>query len=178
MRVLTLLLCSLGALAATRVPGFAQETGAPVYFPGTNSYYQLRVEDTPVYWLVARKNAASQSLKGVRGRLAVIQDPDLHKFIKKKFKSRRAIWIGLRYWCGTRSLQWVTGEKHSPGMFNPWARQWFRTARTMCGSGTATKTGSFMPVYYLPHGDGFLWQASGPAKGFKSYLVEYPTGAP
>lgn len=157
----------------------AQKLNEPIYHPGTKSYFELRNDNGTDYigdrWQSAREKAAGLSYRGTRGRLAVIKSEETHLFLRRNFNLVEEAWIGLRYWCAFRKLQWVTGELHTRQDFNVWAGQWFRDANTKCGAGTATSPQSFMPVYYLPHN--FRWQASGPAKKFAYYFVEYPTGA-
>ena len=155
----------------------AQSIGKPVYDPDSKSYFELRNDNADGVWPKARQLAESKIYKGIQGRLAVVKSVRTHNFLRKNFKLENFTWIGLRYWCKFRKLQWVTGEIHKAGEFSPWAMKWFRTATTVCGTGTATGDGAFMPVYYSPADSdrGFTWQASGPGKGFEFYLVEYPT---
>jgi len=143
----------------------------PIYNPHTKSYFELRVDlPWPPRWSTARKFARTRIFKGVRGRLAVIKDVETHSFLKANFEPKEEVWIGLRFFCGVRKLVWVTGEEHPRTAFKVWARRWWRS-NYKCSTGF-----QFMPIYYQKASKGFKWQASGPAKYFVSYLVEYPTG--
>jgi hypothetical protein len=91
-----------------------------------------------------------------------------------------AAWIGLRYVCQTRTLQWVSGESHPATGFKAWDAKW---DQSVPGAG-CLKTGRgwgerpWMPVAYSPVGQGFRWFAMGGAKEYAYYFVEYPTGKP
>lgn len=165
----------------------AQDFKEPVYDPVSKSYFELRNDNggaprKPASWGTARLNASKHMYKGRRGRLAVVKTQATHEFLRRNFpfifgNRPTGAWIGLRYWCKFRRLQWVTGEFFEPGSFGPWAPQWYRVKHTSCsqrGSGAAIK--GYMPVYYLPTDRGFQWQASGPLKHFTMYIIEYPAG--
>lgn len=163
-----------GRLRATLV---AEGPSPPIYDPASKSYFELHQTDVGLggkNWAEARALAAGLFFRGVRGRLAIVKSQATHDFLRNHFDLKTEAWIGLRYWCSFRKLQWVDGEMHSRQGFNPWDRQWYRNADTRCGRGTATGPMAFMPVYYTP--GGFRWQASGPVKKFYDYFVEYPTG--
>ena len=163
-------------IGLSSVAVIAAEIGQPVYDPVSKSYFELRDDNKRSYWVFAQQLAASKFHKGVRGRLAVVRNAHVHDFLRRNFQIDTWAWIGLRYWCKYRKLQWVTGEIHDRGEFSAWAQQWYRNADTSCGRGTATGPTAFMPVYYNPanSGYGFTWQAAGPKKGFHYYFVEYP----
>ena len=148
---------------------------SPVYNPHTKSYFELRKDNQKGYWVDANNKAKTLSYKGVRGRLAVVEGQDTHSFLQRHFKLDVETWIGLQYWCSFRKLLWVTGEVHDRSAFSPWAANWNRPGIAACED-AGTRVSGFMPVYYLPHSQGFRWQAVGSAKGFDRYLVEYPTG--
>jgi hypothetical protein len=80
-------------------------------------------------------------------------------------------WIGLRYWCPTRSLSWVTGEELQNKTLAPWAQPWNRDQHTC-----STANFPFMGVYY--YRDQGRWQAVGPAKRFPYLFVEFPAPKP
>ena len=152
----------------------------PVYNPATKSYFQLFNDNAGANkggrWDRAMKRAARKSYKGVRGRLAVVDSAEVHSFLQTEFalplqKIKEGIWIGLRYWCSVRRLQWVSGDMHPPTAFKRWDRNWARNSRANCQGG-----GGYLPVYYTG-GKRFRWQATLSAKFFKWYFVEFPTGA-
>ena len=145
----------------------------PIYNPGTKSYFELRVDlPNPPQWGTAVRYARTKIFKGVRGRLAVVKDLQTHSFLKANFELREEAWIGLRYFCSFRKLVWADGTEQPRTAFRMWAKKWYRTD-VRCGKQRI----QFMPIYYMPTNKGFKWQASGPAKYFVSYFVEYPTGA-
>lgn len=161
--------------------GLAAEAGSPpIYNPATESYFQLLTLNTQKKrWLDAREAAASKFFKGTRGRLAVVDRPETHEFVLENFEFKSPIWIGLRYWCGFRMLEWTGQRPYSPsepGRFHAWHPQWYRNDQSICAP-SRQGTNNFMPVYYQPLGNrNARWQASGPAKFFSLYLVEFPTG--
>ena len=144
----------------------------PIYNPHTKSYFELRVDlPDPPNWQTAVRYARTRKFKGVRGRLAQVKDLNTHSFLQANFEIREEAWIGLRYFCSFRKLVWADGEEQPRKAFKMWAKRWHRT-KIKCGSQNI----SYMPIYYLPATKGFRWQASGPAKYFVSYFVEYQTG--
>jgi len=78
-------------------------TSPPVYNPATKSYFQLVENQYHSYvWDKAQAEARTKIYKGVAGRLAVVDSPETHEFLVDHFDlrdPRKAIWIGLRYWC-------------------------------------------------------------------------------
>lgn len=150
----------------------AQELDQPIYNPATKSYFAL--VEKPSYlkymqWGVARDEASKKRYQGVRGRLAVINSQETHDFLRHHFRLSSETWIGLTYWCKFRKLQWVNGELHPRNEFEVWERPWYRNQHITCGN----QRMAYMGVYYLPE---FVWQASGIAKSFNYYFIEYPTG--
>jgi hypothetical protein len=175
-----LLWCATATAQARQMPQLwplpvAAEPNLPIYNPASKSYFELRDDNAPPgTWEKARGLAARLSYKGARGRLAVVDSEATHLFLRRNFTIKEETWIGLRYWCAFRKLQWVTGKLHSREGFNIWANQWYRLEETMCGQGVTIGPRAYMPVYYLPRG--FRWQACGASKWFTHYFVEYPTG--
>lgn len=154
----------------------------PIYNPASKSYFQLFNDNIhPGNWNAARARAAKHAYKGVRGRLAVVDRPETHEFLLRTFKLTQrgvAVWIGLRYWCDARLLQWEDGspfEPSSPQAFRLWHAEWSRSDVDACGFARSAKVG-FAPVYYRTVGGLTRWQAVGAAKYFSYYLVEFPTG--
>ncbi|MCG8355518.1 MAG: C-type lectin domain-containing protein [Kiloniellales bacterium] len=176
--VLTLLglACFVGSPVVT-----AREAAAePVYDSHSGSYYDLKVAPQlcgtgrcAIQWRGARKEATKHVYKGIQGRLAIIHSKHVHELLARHFKLNKPFlspaWIGLRYWCLNRKLEWVNGSvlKKVRGNFMAWDRPWFRNENVRCGRGA----GVYMPVAYLPS---YRWQASGRNKGHFYYFVEYP----
>lgn len=156
----------------------------PIYNPASKSYFQLFDDNVyPGNWNAARARAATHAYKGVRGRLAVVDKPETHAFLLQTFKLTQrkvAVWIGLRYWCDARLLQWEDGspfEPSEPEAFRLWHADWSRSDADACSFTRSAKVG-FAPVYYRTIGALTRWQAVGAAKYFSYYLVEFPTGGP
>lgn len=176
--LLTLALVFVG-VPACWAQGIA--TSAPVYNPATKSYFQLIENNRHSYvWDKAQAEAQTKVYKGVAGRLAVIDSPETHKFLVDHFDlrdPRKAIWIGLRYWCKLHMLQWEGARPYSPSdvdRFSFWHNPWSRGGSS-CTEFRSTRVG-YMPVYYVTVGSSTRWQATTASKGFHHYLVEYPTG--
>lgn len=158
---------------------------SPVYNPASKSYFQLFSDNThPGTWVAARERAHSKFFKGVRGRLAQVRSAETHEFLIRTFhlnNPRLDVWIGLRYWCRLRMLQWEDERPFSPSdpeQFRIWHDPWERDANEPGGSCgmTGSRQQGFAPVYYRTLSGITLWQAVGAAKFFDYYLVEFPTG--
>lgn len=166
-----------GAAAASSAPGPSgrdKSLAGPIYNPATNSYFQLfehpGAQTSHFYtWASANGRAATKVYKGKRGRLAVIRDPKDLEFVRANFSLPGATWIGLRFYCKYRKLLWSDGKMQGPkaqGMWHP--KSWHRTAVRCASRG-------YMPIYLSGNDSaGIYWQASGPAKGFQTFLVEFP----
>ena len=115
-------------MAGTTALSAAKPGDPPIYNPASQSYFQLLAQTTVKQtWRDARKAALSKTFKGVRGRLAVIDRPETHQFILRNFEVKKPMWIGLRYWCGFRMLEWNGLRPYSPGdpgRFQAWPPQW------------------------------------------------------
>jgi len=170
---LLLALCVAGTQAKAAGVG-----DPPVYNPASKSYFQL-VKTTGKHgnWPESLEQARGLTYKGVPGRLAVIDKPETHEFVLRNFDVSDPIWIGLRYWCEFRLLEWVGLRPFSPGdadRFQMWHPQWSRNNQ-FCPP-NATGPGAFLGVYYQPISKtAALWQAVRTGKGFGRLLVEYPT---
>jgi hypothetical protein len=172
--VVLLLLClRTGAAWAASGPG-----DAPVYNPATKSYFQM-LKNTGGTWPAAFDQARSLVFKGVLGRLAVIDSAETHEFVMRNFDVSDPMWIGLRYWCEFRMLEWVGLRPFSPSdpdRFRAWHPQWQRGEK-VCAQ-NARGPGAYAVVYYQPvGGQSALWQVVSNGKGFERLLVEYPTGS-
>ena len=160
-----------------------ESQGKPVYNPQTKSYFELRNDlfGNNHGWTNAKQAAEKLQFKGVRGRLAVVDSLQTHQFLVKNFNLEAETWIGLRFWCKYKKLQWVNGKIHPRDAFNHWDPRWYRYYGSsdpnlqFCRTSGTIESG-YMPVYYLPAEKGYRWQAVGSAKGFRHYLVEFPTG--
>lgn len=174
------------ATAFAGLTGFASAAVAappanigPILDPVSKSYFELRVDNSAggkkARWDTAHVRAASAYHEGRRGRLAVIKDQRTMEFIRQNFKFKVETWIGLRFFCQFRKLIWVTGELHPLRERGLWHRQWYRNSRQRCVSQTSEP---YMPVYLTEAASGpATWQATGSAKHFPYYLVEYPAPA-
>ena len=154
----------------------------PVYNPASKSYFQLFTDNEhPGNWDAARARAGQKVYKGVRGRLAVVDSPETHEFLLRAFdldQRQLSVWIGLRYWCSLRLLQWEEGRPFSPSdpdQFRLWHAEWSRSDENACSFSRSARVG-FAPVYYRTISGLTRWQAVGAAKYFSFYLVEFPTG--
>ena len=179
-------LLGAGALLLSLCLGAGQAWAAagpndpPIYNPASKSYFQILTHTSrKENWIFAHRTALSRFYKGARGRLAVIDRPETHQFILQNFDLKFPLWIGLRYWCSFRMLQWNGLRPYSPsdsGHFQAWHPQWYRNPQSICSPDLSGEK-AYMPFYYEPLGRrNARWQASGPGKGFVRFLVEYPTG--
>jgi len=143
------------------------------YHTQSDTYFQL-VKDVVIKtytgkWPYAVMKAKRMEYKARRGRLAVIDTEELHRWVTNTFDfEKRKVWIGLRYWCRARMLAWANGDTHSSNAFGAWNAVWYRDSRSQCEKGQI----QYMGVYY--DGNTYRWRATGPAKEFPYYLVEYP----
>lgn len=121
-----------------------------------------------VRWVEAESAARRFTHRDRRGRLAVIPNMEVHACVSDKLmpQSREEAWIGLRYWCRYRTLQWATGDVRPHSKPSPWAVQWSRygTCQT-----------AYAGVYYTTGSK--RWQAVESKKRFRYLIVEYPPAA-
>ena len=157
--------------------------GEPVYSSASSSYFELRDDKKNVLWSEAQEAAERLVYKGARGRLAIVKGAKVHQFLNRNFPLLEETWIGLRFWCKFKKLQWIDGKIHPRDGFNYWDPRWYRyygsnePGQQWCQSNGSVRSG-YMPVYYLPSEKGYRWQAVDASKVFNFYLVEYPTGKP
>jgi hypothetical protein len=123
-------------------------------------------------WKEADAAARRRTYKGNTGRLASIDSAELHEFVMEKLQPDEWTWIGLRYFCKLRKLQWSSGKSLDRGAFQAWHSQWDQSAGAGCvkGGGEA----DWMPVVYSPMKEGLRWVAKGALKKYYAYIVEYP----
>lgn len=154
----------------------------PVYFPERKAYFEL-VRIPPGYsnrgpgapaanWQNTRKLAAQRVYRGLRGRLAVVDSPELSAFLRKTFDPRGNAWIGLRYFCQLGRLVWVNGRSHPASGYKNWADPW--QEEFACRGAQTT----YAPIYVAPPPEGFVWRAQGSSKEQRFYFVEYPQDQP
>lgn len=154
----------------------------PILYPGNGSYFQL-IEDTRrgpngVTWQNARDFAAARTdVPGRRSRLAIINDAELYSWILQTFDLRSlsyqgATWIGFRHWCAFRKLTDSEGKDYASGAFAAWDEPWYRNDGIRCET-IGARSMPYMGVY-IAGNTTQRWQATGLAKAFPFYLVEYP----
>jgi hypothetical protein len=195
-------LAILGCCCGTSASAASLLWNTPVYNPESKSYFELFTPSKQlteiehglgVYglsWGVAKGLAEKQTFKGVRGRLAVVDTRQIHEFLKEKFHPTIAVWIGLRYWCKFKKLQWVTGKVFDRQKdFAAWGGMWnqngihnyYRLGQTAaaddCSPIFAGRL-NYLGVHYWPMSEGFLWNANGYSKHFAALFIEFPTGKP
>lgn len=178
--VITLVvLVGLGYMAALSSVAAEEVENTPIYNSETKSYFEyipytlVRCHCT---WVEAYRAAQRLEYKGVRGRLAVIKSVDVHEFLMHKFQPKDFTWIGLRYLCPTRELQWVTGDLMTPGSFSAWNVPWNLTGSWACAKDY--NKAQILGVAYLPIANGFRWGAREAHKYYGHLFVEFPTGQP
>jgi len=171
-------------------PGHAQQLHDKiVYNPGTKSYFEVkdiasvrflmaRADIKVAEWRDADKIAEKLTYKDTHGRLAVVKDLETHDFILKNFLPYDDAWIGLRYWCATKRLQFNDGTFWQPGGFHAWAETWNQGGALSCMEWNTYGIPQYMPVAYNPVSEGFRWIAKEWHKGYALMIVEYPTGHP
>lgn len=153
----------------------------PIYDPASKSYFELvkltHAEAPKHYtpamnWAEAQAYASKRVFKGVPGRLAIIGSADTHSFILINLRPSDYTWIGLRYFCNQRKLEWSNGQVFRTNAFKAWDTAWDQSA------GVACKERGYMPVAYTSAKNGFRWVAKGGMKAYSDLLIEYPTGGP
>ena len=155
-----------------------QQVGIPVYDPDSKRYFALMHWDghygTNV-WEKTAEAASSQVYKDVRGRLAIVDSLEVHEFLLKTFRPGRYqfIWIGLRYLCNAKKLEWSNGKLWQPGSFQIWDANWKQDIYACSNPGDPN---DYAPVAYSA--EMHSWIAKGLHKGYDWYFVEFPTGHP
>jgi len=167
------------------VPGVADHDGilydTPVYNEASKRYFALvwARNANDIYrgatWATANADARAHAYKGIHGRLAIVDALEIHQFLQHTFHPPCEAWIGLRYWCTPRTLEWSNGQAWKSGSFQAWDRNW-RQDPFACRSGE--KGNDFMPVAYSSAPNGFRWIGKGKGKEYFAYFIEYPTGQP
>ncbi|VAV93170.1 hypothetical protein MNBD_ALPHA02-1257 [hydrothermal vent metagenome] len=149
-------------------------SAGPYYNPASKSYFELvKMQKKPgmgTTWRTAKALVGKRFFKNTRGRLAIIKDINTHQFLLQNFSAKN-YWIGLQYFCNTQTLKWVDGTDATRSKFTVWDTDWSNT-NIRCANM------DYMPVHYTTATGtkALRWRASGPNKGYRMYLVEYPTG--
>ena len=168
----------------TAVPALAAQPsvyGKPIYDPASQSYIELvkltKADESKQYvpsmnWQSAQEYASRRNFKGVKGRLAIIKDGETHSLIMRNLRPTEYTWIGLRYFCSQKKLQWTDGSVHLKTDFSSWHSNWDQSAGVGCNEL------GYMPVAYNGMADGFRWVAKGGLKLYTDLLIQYPTGQP
>lgn len=157
----------------------------PLFDPSSGSYFLLHrftKAESPddvfhaLNFAQSMRAASGRAHKGVPGRMAVVKTAETHQFILINLRPPEHTWIGLRYFCKLRQLQWVNGEVHPKGAFSPWAAKWDQADTASCvrGGGEA----DWMPVAYEGVHAGARWVAKGAKKRYSYVIIEFPTGKP
>lgn len=175
------LLCSVGAGPRAG----ADEVVGPFYEEKSKSYFELRRMPDRIRapdrhgfpWTQANDYVRRLQYQGIRGRLAVIDSPEKHRFIEAQLLSNAdtwtdGIWIGLRIFCGGMQQLWTDGHIQRRTDFSVWHRQWYSGEAVKCG---INKSRGYMPVAYTKGEKTFRWLAVGTQKGYNWMIVEYPT---
>ncbi|MEX2481062.1 MAG: C-type lectin domain-containing protein [Gammaproteobacteria bacterium] len=154
----------------------------PVYVEETKSYFTLVTVGNAAMpglsWHNAYLRARTLTHNGVPGRLAIIPSRSVNDFLRDSFRPKRAVWIGLQYYCHLQKLVWVDGKELSRFEYQNWGPRWNIDGgspnalhSSQCESGTA----AYNPVHYWSVKSGFYWNANGKAKHFADMFVEFPT---
>ena len=176
-------LLMIAALLVAPLSADAATYGKIVYHPASKRSFELvkvsRAESKsyiPEFnWQEADAAARVRVHKGAKGRLAVVDSPEIHSFLLENFQPDNYTFIGLRYFCKLRKLMWSSGKSLDRGQFQAWHANWDQSDGAGCvkGGGEA----DWMPVAYTPVGEGFRWIAKGARKKYYAYIVEYPDAA-
>jgi len=154
-----------------------QLIGTPVYDPEAKRYFALmhtaQGAQSLTMWESVAEQARRQSYKGVSGRLAIVDSAEIHGFLLRTFRPNpvQDIWIGLRYLCRAKKLEWSDGKLWQPGSFQNWDANWNQDPYTCSDKNNPN---DWAPVVYQ---QGMRsWVVKGNHKGYHWYFIEYPTG--
>jgi hypothetical protein len=181
--IVVALLTAASGIACAAAPPEAppgQLINVPVYDPESKRYFALMHVDSPIewdsQWDKVNQHARTQVFKGIRGRLAIVDSLEVHEFLLRTFRPNhyQPIWIGLRYLCRSKKLEWSDGRMWQPGSFQFWDSAGWNQDVFTCNS--KDDPNDWAPIAYSPEMHG--WIAKGRGKGFYWYFIEYPTGQP
>jgi len=156
-----------------------QVIGIPVYDPESKRYFALmHAEAGPqalTMWGSVAEQARRQVYKGVRGRLAIVDSVEVHSFLLRTFRPNnyQYVWIGMRYLCRAKKLEYSDGRMWQPNSFQMWDAKWNQDVYT-CND--KNNPNDWAPVAYTP--EMHSWIVKGNTKGYPWYFIEYPTGQP
>lgn len=170
-------ICLVSAAMAQEAPPSAL-IGTPVYDPQAKRYFEvvrLGVGEHST-WTGSARDVGTLVYEGVHGRLAIIDSLEVHEFLLRTFHLGiyNPAWIGLRYLCSKKQLQWVDGRLWKPGEFQAWNTP-FTQDPFFCSG--VNDPSDWAGVHYTPPPN-FMWMATGSGKGFEFAIVEFPTGKP
>jgi hypothetical protein len=150
----------------------------PAYDPVSKRYFELVSLEAAGdgTWLKTEKFAEDQFFMGVHGRLAIVDSIEIHEFLLRTFRPNYSqwIWIGLRYLCRQRQLQWSDGSLWKVGSFEAWDTNWKQDIYFCAGTDDPN---DWAPVAYAPTPN-FRWIGKGRGKGYEWAFIEFPTGHP
>lgn len=153
-----------------------------VYNSHSKSYFEMKRGTIVSKFQTARAYARSQSFKGVRGRLAVIDSKETQQFISRIFQPYTETWIGLRLTCRPRRLIWITGKEIDRAKdYTNWGAQWHYERKYLPCKGSSRTGGDrfnslFAGIALYPFRGVIRWWAIAPGHGVRRALIEYPTG--
>ena len=122
--------------------------GVPVYDPAAKRYFALMpsAKGSDGKWATEHADAEAHVYKGVRGRLAVVDTLEVHEFLLRHFHMPGPTWIGLRYLCRARKLEWSNGTLFKPGSFEAWDKNW---KQDVFACSDTNNPNDWAPVAYL-----------------------------
>lgn len=156
-----------------------QKLGIPVYDPESKRYFAFMKSENAVpaqtMWNSVAAQARRQVYKGVQGRLAIVDSLEVHNFLLRTFRPNQYqyVWIGMRYLCRAKKLEWSDGKLWQPGSFQIWDEKWNQDVYTCADKGNPN---DWAPVAYTP--SMHSWIVKGNTKGYDYYFMEFPTGQP
>ena len=158
-----------------------------VYFPETDSYYELvslssqypgRFGRNATGWQEVNRLAVQRVRKSRRGRLAIVSSKKVHDFLRKTFRPEKPAWIGLRFFCKYNTAMWVNGQRIKPGDFRAWANPWNLAEKHYSPTSphriSCANWNPVLPVHYWGIPEGFLWNGNVYTVHWSTFFVEYP----
>ncbi|MCP5382864.1 MAG: hypothetical protein H6912_10920 [Kordiimonadaceae bacterium] len=141
-------------------------TAGPYYSSTTKSYFEL-IRNNGQTWDEAQALASTHKFKNTSGRLAVIDRPEVHRFLVGKFAFMQDTWIGLRFFCEDSILVWSNGTSGRGSYFSNWSHNTQKTNLSCPQTGY---------LYTYINGNAFDWDLASWQKTSNYVLIEYPTG--
>jgi hypothetical protein len=155
-----------------------QPINTPIYDPAAKRYFALMPTEKRAFagsWDNVATQARRQVFKGVQGRLAIVDNFEIHEFLLRHFHPDhyQYVWIGLRYLCRARRLEWSDGRAFTPGSFQVWDVNWKQDIY-VCSDKNDPR--DWAPVAYSP--EMRSWIVKGRHKQYEWSFIEFPTGQP